>query len=190
MKTQVARTVSKLNYILRTFKIVRPSLTTRSAIMVFKAKFLSYINYAMLILTLASKKDIKKLQTLQNNGIRCVFNLPKRCNVDDLHVRLNTLHIERRMQLTVLIHMYNKSLDMPIPTPHGNGIYTRSSNKILFSLPRPNIDRYRKSFAYMGAVDWNNLSCEEQLVQNTDLFKSQQKKKLLAIEKAFFGQVV
>lgn len=186
MKLQMTSTITKLNYILKIFKRIRPSLTIGSASMVFKAKVLSYINYILLISTLASKKDLKKIQTLQNVGIRYVFNLPKRCNVDEYHVKLNVLHVEQRRQLTVLLHMYKKSLDMPYPSPSDAGASTRSSGKILFYPPKPNSDKFLKSFVYNGAVGWNNLSPEEQLVQDIDLFKIQQKRKLLAIQKALF----
>lgn len=140
MKSQMTHTVTKLNYILRIFKRIRPSLTARSAILVFKSKFLTYINYMLIMPTLASKKDMKKIQTLQNACIRCVFRLPKRSYVDSYLVKLNVLHIEQRRHLTILMHMYKRSLDMPYPTPHGDGIQTRSSNKIIFNLPKPNSD--------------------------------------------------
>lgn len=184
----MSHTIAKLNYVFKIFKRIRSSLTTKSAIMVFKAKFLSYINYILLISTLASKRDMRKIQVLQNAGIRCVFNLPKRNNVDGHHVKLGTLHVEQRQKLFVLIHMYKRSLDMPYPVPQNDdGIQTRSSNKILFNLPTPKSDRFLKSFAYKGVVDWNSLSSEEQLVGDTDQFKNQQKKQMLLVEQALYG---
>lgn len=39
------------------------------------------------------------------NCIRCVFNLPKRQNVDNLHVKWKTPHVEYRRQLATFYLM-------------------------------------------------------------------------------------
>lgn len=51
MKFPMSHTIAKVNQVLKIFKRIRSSLTTRSAIMVFKAKFLTYINYILLVST-------------------------------------------------------------------------------------------------------------------------------------------
>lgn len=90
----------------------------------------------------------------------------------------------------MLTYMYKKSLDIPFPAPSKNvGTQTRSSRKITFTLPKPNSDRYRNSFAYAGVIIWNGLSADEQLVHDMDLFKIQQKRRLLALEKEEYGVV-
>lgn len=71
-KGMMTDTISKLNYVLYIFKRVGTPLTLNSAKAISQSKFLSYINYIHLFLYLASKKDNKKLQTLQNDCIRCI----------------------------------------------------------------------------------------------------------------------
>lgn len=118
-----------------------------------------------------NKKDLKRLQTLQNTVIRCVFKLSKRQNVDKYHVQLRTLHVENWRLLTILKYMYGESLQLPQPVVQADEIRTRSSNKNLFTPPTPLTDKFRKSFVCSGAVAWNNLTAEEQLAQDIDIFK-------------------
>lgn len=59
-KPLMTDTIRKLNYVLSIFKRVRSSLTFKSAIKIFKAKFLSYIDYPFLVSYMASAADVKK----------------------------------------------------------------------------------------------------------------------------------
>lgn len=124
------------------------------------------------------------LKTAKNNCIRCVYNLPKKTNVDKHHCWLKTLHVEKSVMLLTLTHMDMKSLDLPVPPPiplDTSRSLTHSSGKILFTLPRPRSNKFLNSFAYKGAVAWNNLLLEEQMVPDLDQFKRAQKRKLLEI---------
>lgn len=71
-------TLNKLNNTLRIFKLIRPSLNNKAAIMVSKSKVISLIDYILIFTYLLSKKGYKRLQTIQNRFIRCTLNLPKR----------------------------------------------------------------------------------------------------------------
>lgn len=53
--------LNRLNNTLRIFKLIRPSLTLWAAVMVFKAKFLSLLDYASLYMIFVSKQKIRKL---------------------------------------------------------------------------------------------------------------------------------
>lgn len=185
----MSNTISKMNHALYVFRRIRPALTTRSAIAVFKAKILGYSKYIDIFTYLASKKENKKMQTMQNECIRCIFNLPKRANVDAMHCRLRTLHVENGRLLSLLVHMYKKTLTRDDSLFHvEHGIATRSSEKIMFRIPRPRVEIFRKSFVYQGMLHWNNLSSEEQLIPDVDHFKIAMKRKFLEMERASYGE--
>lgn len=93
-KSMLSDTVSKLNNILYIFRKVCPALSLKASIAILKSKFISYIDYIWLFSYLLSKKDLKKLQVLQNSCIRCVYKLPRHANVDNHHCILKMLHVE------------------------------------------------------------------------------------------------
>lgn len=102
-------TINKLNNTLRIFKLIRPTLTTKAAILVFKSKFLSLMEYTLLFSYSMRKKDCKRLQTIQNRFIRCALKLPKRTNVDNHHCSLSILHVDNRKYLNLMSYMYYKT---------------------------------------------------------------------------------
>lgn len=91
---QFKETTNKLNHIIRVFRRVRPTLATHATVTIFKTKFLPYIHYTALISHLMSKKHNKKLQVLQNNIIKTVYQLSNHTNTDLHHCNLNILPLE------------------------------------------------------------------------------------------------
>lgn len=148
-------TFSKLNNILHTFRKIRPCLSLRGAIAVLKAKFVSYIDYVLIFSFLFSNKDFKKLQTLQNHCIRCVFCLPKRTNVDSYHCKLNLLHLNNRRYLTLMSYMYHQAQTLPEPSSRLVGTSTHSSLKRNFPIVRATCSRFEKSHLNQGRLFWN-----------------------------------
>lgn len=180
------KTLNKLNNTLRIFRMIRQSLTTRAAIMVFKAKVLSLLDYILIFTYTISKKNFKKLQTIQNNFIRCTMKLPKRTNVDHMHCHLNILHVTNRRYLLLMKYMYYKSRFTHIEETAPQRITTRQMEKITFSPNTPTTDKFANSLAYTGPTLWNNLSSEEQFLRDAQSFKNVLKKRLLESEKALY----
>lgn len=65
-------------------------------------------------------------------------------------------------------------------------IITRQASKIALKVEHPNLEKFRKSFVYMGPTLWNRLSAEEQYTNDLDLFTRNLKRKLLDIERALY----
>lgn len=156
---------SKLNYLSYILAKVRPYLTKKAAALVFKSKFLSYIDYASLFAYSFSKKDQARLQTIQNKCIRTIYRLPKQTNVNAHHIFLRLLHVESRRYLHLMKFCFQETLQLenlqvrPV-------ISTRQSDKILLKVEHPNTEQFRKSFVYMGPLLWNSLTAEEQYTNN------------------------
>lgn len=101
--------------------------------------------HARITLSLASKKDYKKLQTIQNCALRCVFKLPKRSNVDSYHCKIRTLHVDNRRYLLLMMYMYRLTLARDFCPASSQALHTRSSVKLNFHLIRPKNSEFEKS---------------------------------------------
>lgn len=172
---------------------MRPSLTQRAAIPIFRAKYLALADYASLFMSFLSNKCLKKLQVLQNACLRCVFKKPKRTNMDTYHCKLNVLHIVNRNYLNLLAYMHKKvrtlygyrASGVVDPGPASDvRMVTRSQCKITMYPNRPTSDRYSKSFVYQGAIEWNRLTLETQSIDDCGAFKKSIKRMLLNQEQA------
>ena len=58
-----------------------------------------------------------------------------------------------------------------------HGINTRNANSFKVTIPKPNIECFKRSFKYAGAKIWNNLSDELHNAPSLDSFKLLYKKK-------------
>lgn len=133
-----------------------------------------------------SKKSIKKLQVIQNNFIRNALNLPGRTNVDAAHCTLKVLHVENRRYLNLMHLMHIRSRNAEIEPVPPQRVHTRQSDKLIFKLVKPMSEKYAKSLAYIGPKLWNELSPEEQLINDADTFKRTLKKRLSESELALY----
>ena len=58
-----------------------------------------------------------------------------------------------------------------------HGMNTRYTNSLKVTIPKPNIECFKKIFKYAGAKIWNNLSEELHNAHSLDSFKLLYKKK-------------
>lgn len=177
---------SKLNHLSYLLAKVRPYLTTKAAALVFKSKFLAYLDYVSLFSYSFSKKDQSRLQVIQNKCIRTIYQLPRRTNVDAHHVYMGILHVDNRRYLHLMKYCFYETLDIHNLQDHA-AIMTRQTDKILLKVEHPYSEKFKRSFVYRGPVLWNSLTAEEQLVNDIDLFTRRQKRKLLEAEKALYS---
>lgn len=124
-KSQYSETVSKLSFIIGVFRRIRPSLTLIAAKTIFKTKFLPDLDYIALLTYSMSKRNSKKLQVLQNNIIRTVYQLPSRANADSYHCSLNTLHYENRRYYFLMIYVQEIERIEPSPSEYPLYVYIR-----------------------------------------------------------------
>ena len=155
----VNRIVSSFTAKLKRFRRMRGFLSAKAALMVYKGMLLPVLEYGDIFLTGTSAANRKKLQILQNKGLRCALNRDSDSNVGDLHRDANLLRLKFRRELHILNYMYDFALD------EGNhraksklSIRTRSSNKLLLKIKRPRTEKFKKSLAYRGPKKWNGLS--------------------------------
>ncbi len=65
--------------------------------------FFSQLDYCQIIWANASKKDLRKLQLVQNKAARLILRCPYRTNINRMHFDLKWLKVEDRMIAAILL---------------------------------------------------------------------------------------
>ena len=151
---------------------VRCSVSTATAITIFKQTILPKFDYCSYLLDCATQKWQTKIGRIQNRCLRiCLHRQIKGNAVVKLHVDATTpLPPLRRKEL--LVSKFFSRAKKLHPDPHPR---TRSSYFPTFALRRPKTEFYKKSPFYRGAMGWNALPSALQICDNKTSFKLQLK---------------
>ena len=169
----VNRVISNVALKLKQFRRMRPFLTTRAATMVYKNMLLPMIEYGDVFVTGASLELKRKLQVLQNKGLRCALNRDKEAHVDDLHDEAKLWKLKHRRDLHLYNLMFDKSkIEVNLRTARRVGAITRASAKKQLKIARPRTEKFRKSLAYRGPLKWNNLHVDTQKLISKNEYKT------------------
>ena len=146
---------------LKQFQRMRSFLTVRAALLIYKSMLLPILEYGDLFLSAATVKNRKRLQVLQNKGLRCALNVGIEMSTDDLHAEANLLKLKHRRELHILNYMYGEANNATnLAHRAQNDAVTRSQSKKLVKVRRPKTEKFKKSLAYKGPKKWNSLPDE------------------------------
>ena len=148
----IKKLISSMLAKLKQFQRIWSFLTVKAAVMMYKNMLLPIIEYGDVFLSATSAINRKKLQTLQNKGLRCALcKGVDGISSDDLHIEAGLLRLNYRREQHLLNFIYDWSLDATklAVRPEGAGS-TRSSQKKLFKFRKPRTEKFKKSFAYKG----------------------------------------
>ena len=111
---------------------------------------LPILEYGDIFLSSASAENRKKLQVLQNKGLRCAFREGvESSSRDELHSKAGLLKLRYRREQHTLNFMYDWSKDTSLLVDKSRSlIKTRSSPKTLFKLKKTHTEKFKKSLAY------------------------------------------
>ena len=114
---------------LKQFRRIRSFLNTKAAILIYKSMLLPLLEYGDIFLNSATAEYRRKLQVLQNKGLRCALNRDADANTDELHEDVKMLRLKQRRQ-----HLLNFMFDMSqsecnMQSSRKEGVSTRSANK-------------------------------------------------------------
>ena len=94
---------------LRQFRRMRSFLNTKSALLVYKSMLLPLLEYGDIFLRSATVENMKKLQVLQNKGLRCALKKDKDASTDEMHDDVNLLKLRYRREQHMLYFMLDMS---------------------------------------------------------------------------------
>ena len=154
----VSRVISSVASKLKQFQRMRSFLNTKAALMVYKNMLLPILEYGDIFIVAASAENHKRLQTLQNKGLRCALKKDLDVSSDTLHADANLLKLKYRREQHLLNFMFDKAQSTDnLKGKTVSTIKTRSQKKKLLSLKRPRTEKFKKSLAYTGPYKWNSL---------------------------------
>ena len=155
----VNRIISSVTSKLKQFRRMRGFLNTKAALMVYKGMLLPILEYGDIFLVGASATNIKRLQILQNKGLRCALNRDTDTSIVDLHKSAKLSRLKFRREQHVLNYMYDYAQNEENHKANSKvSVKTRSSKKLLLKCKRPHTEKFKKSLAYVGIKKWNGLS--------------------------------
>ena len=113
----------------------------------------------------SKKKDLVRLQRLQNRAARIIFQVSRRHHTSPLLKSLHWLPIERRIQFKILLHVFKTLNDLSpvyltdcitIYVPPREGLRSNSDSLTLI-IPRSKRATGDGSFSVSGPSLWNQL---------------------------------
>ena len=157
---------------LRQFRRMRSFLTTKAATLVYKNMLLPVIEYGDIFTTAATCVNKKRLQVLQNKGLRCALNAWYEMGSDELHEEADLMKLKYRREQHLLNYMFDISKDdSKLRVRREGQIKTRSFRKKLLKIRKPRTEKYKKSFSYVGTKKWNALPEDIQMCNTGFEFK-------------------
>ena len=170
--SHVNKIISSVTSKLNQFRRMRHFLTVKAALMVYKGMLLPLLEYGDVFLTGASVANRKRLQILQNKGLRCALNKDISTSSDDLHAEASLLKLKYRREQHILNFMYDIAQDPSSRKSKSKlSVKTRSSDKVLLKTKRPRTEKFKKSLAYKGPKIWNNLPANYHSKTNKATYK-------------------
>ena len=166
--------ISSVSSKLKQFRRMRSFLNTKAAVLVYKSMLLPILKYGDIFLSATSLANHKKVQILQNKGLRCALNRGIETTTDELHKEAGLLKLHSRREQHLLNFMFDWSWDMVHTQAHAeSAMTTRSHKKRLLKLKKPRTEKYKKSLSYHGPKKWNALPVEIHQTHNKKAFKVQ-----------------
>ena len=134
----VNRVIRSVSDKLKQFQRLRSFLNTRAALLVYKGMILPILEYGDIFFSAASAENRRKLQVLQNRGLRCTLNKGCYDSTAELHSDARLLKLSHRREQHTLNFIYDKAQNVANRKASSKStINTRSSNKKLLKIKRP-----------------------------------------------------
>ena len=177
------------NSIKRYFKIfynIRRYLNNKQIEILYYSMIYSRIKYGLIVYGFATKTNLKKIQTLQNQLMKVLTSRDYRFSTNDLHTKHNILKVEDIFLLEKISFVHN-FVNNKLP-PMFKDYYTKfsqihtietrnSNSNFIVPFSHSNFGSY--SMKIEGAKVWNDLDTQLKQLTNMKRFRSKAKEKLM-----------
>ena len=154
----INKVIHSISSKLKQFRRMRSFLSAKAAMMVYKGMILPILEYGDVFFSAATIENKRRLQVLQNKGLRCALNKDVDFSSADLHEEANLLKLHHRREQHTLNLIYDTAqIVVNRKANSKSSISTRSSNKVMLKTKRPRTEKFKRSFAYVGPTKWNAL---------------------------------
>ena len=169
----ISEVVSLVNLILRNIRSIRRYLNKSAIESLVHSLITSKLDVCNSLFLGITKRNLCKLQLLQNSALRCVLNLPPHSPLSQHFVNLHWLHVEKRVYFKYITVIY-KCINNMAPL--------QLSSKIQVSCPLqmtlktdlflPTSSWGKRAFSYMAPRCWNALPFELRIIPTLESFKT------------------
>ena len=148
-------------------------MTEKATLDVIKTMFCSIVDYGNIFLSSCNEGDLKDIQTMQNNALRCCYKItdPRNHHIHDLHSAANIIMVDIRRDRQILTCIWRNIkkgfITLMVPTRQ-----TRFTEGPTIYLPVPRTELFKKSVFYYGANLWNKLPLNIRVQEDIDSFKT------------------
>ena len=163
---------------LRGVKDILPSDTNRK---IYNAIILPHLDYCCVVWQECSLELQRKIESIQNYGMRLILSKPARTPSDELRKAMRWAPLERRRKMFGLF-LVHRCVTGKAPQCLGESLKTNSEvgNRRTrglnnFFLPSINSEFFRSLFQFKGSQDWNSLPSGLKVVKSRSTFKTQLK---------------
>ena len=148
----------RVNLKISFFKKIRVYIDVNTAINIYKSTILPIIEYADFVYDHEVKYINKKIQCLQNHGLRVVFNqyilhYSDRMSTESLHLNVKLYRLYHRRTLHLLGYAYNLTKNETLIDKRD--IQTRQHAGKMFLIPKAEHYRYSHNPVYRAMLEWN-----------------------------------
>jgi hypothetical protein len=161
------------NFHIKSLRSLRPSLDFKTAETIGRSIVMSKMDYCNSLLAYTSKRNVYRLQMVQNNLARLVFRSDYRQSASPILTSLHWLPIEQRIKYKITTMVFKSRINLlPDYLSRNLKVFAsirpiRLSMQNTYVIPRVNTEVARHSFNYAGAKLWNELSNE---LRSTDSY--------------------
>ena len=175
---QIQQTMNKVSHKLYILSKIRQFLTVKSAILIYKTMILPYFDYGDIVYMFSSKNELNKLERLQERCINICTRTYGRDNINNIRAAHKLPKLEKRRKCHINNFMYRRNIN--VENTNDDEIQTRSKSAKKFIVNKPNLEAYKRSIIYSGAITWNALKTETKNIEIYDAFKYHQKREMLS----------
>ena len=158
---------------------IRKYITFEAATRIYKTMILPIVEYVDILYDGSNLYLLNKLQTLQNRGLRIVYNMQFHVPVISLHEMCDIAKLTWRRNMHLLLYMYKQKNNMNIV--NSRLINTRLHDALVFANNKPNIEKYKNNVLYKGPVLWNSRSVRDRNIESYEILKSLLKKEAMTL---------
>jgi len=186
----VSEIISAVNLTLKNIKSIRKCLTKDAVETLIHSLITSKLDACNSLFIGLSKKNLCKLQLLQNAAIRCVMNIPPHSSVSQYYTELHWLHVEKRIYFKFITIIF-KCLNNLAPFQLVSKLKLTCPFQMLLSSNDfvPSMNWGKRSFTYMAPRCWNALPIELRIISSLELFKGRLKSYLFTDFRRFIRNV-
>ena len=137
-----------------------------------------------------TKKNLSKLQLLQNAALRCVLDIPSYSPLSHHYMELHWLHIEKRIHFKYITVIF-KCLNNIAPKQLSSKLKLHCAFEMLLNTNNfvPSSNWGKRSFSYLAPRLWNALPVELRIITNIERFKTNLKQFLFTEFRAYLQKL-